>query len=105
MKRQPPRSRHTEPFWTAPRRAASRRRVPPTSGRVERCFAMLKAMRTSVIAMAEGPGIRPLTRAQRTQVIWPPASAGVIPVLKVRPPGFDRLLKLLFIKEGSPCCN
>ncbi len=94
-KRQPPKARHSEPFWTAPRRKAQRRRVSPLD-------AACQAARRSAIALGECPHIRPLLASHRTQTIWP--CQGTV-ILRVRPPGIDRLLKLIFIKEGSPCCN
>jgi hypothetical protein len=110
MKRKPPGSRHKPPFWTAPREQTAKRRTrkaaigltPAAQAMVNNYF---KAAKASVIALAEGPGIRPLTRAERTQTIWSRQDDNYILTLKVRPPGIDRLLKLLYIQEGSPLCN
>jgi hypothetical protein len=85
---------------TEARRTAARNRHL-----IERCFGLLKAMHTGVVAMGEQPGIRPLHRADRTQVLWSRRNDRNIVTLKVRPPGFDRLVRLLSIPEGSPLCN
>jgi hypothetical protein len=100
--RKPPRDRNRAPYWTAPRAAASARRRGPSL--VEHAFALLQASRRMTAAMAEGPGIRPLSRAEKTQLLWSRVPAG--PAYWSMPTDrFIRYRNLICIREGSPLCN
>lgn len=99
MKRRLPQARHKQPFWSAPRRAAERRHV------IERTLGLLRALRSPVVVLGEDPGVRPLRRDERTQVIWPAPAPDKPLSIHCRAFNLERWIRLLIVKEGSPCCN
>lgn len=108
MSRKPPRDRNRQPYWTAPRAAASARRnapgAPPIPGAgvIERYF---KAARRHAVALVDAPWIRPLTRADRTQVLWSKHPGGGGGYYAMPTERFVRYRNLISIPEGTPLCN
>lgn len=108
MSRKPPRDRNRQPYWTAPRAAASARRNAPGAphrAAIERAFAYLKASRRMVAALTDGPGIRPLLRSDRTQVLWSKYPGGGGGYYAMPTDRFIRYRNLISIPEGTPLCN
>lgn len=87
--------------------ARSRRRSP-AQRRLASVFAAKRVAhrhRPNLLAFGEDPGIFPLARMDRTQLIWPCPPPSEPLMVRFRSPGVVRWLHLLFVQEGTPLCN
>jgi len=85
---------------------AQLRRRSPQRRRLTSAFAVKRVVyHRNVIALGEGPGIFPLARMDRTQVIYPSPQPSAPLAVRFRSPGIDRWIRLLFAQEGAPLCN
>lgn len=92
-------------LWLARIKAQHKRRSP-LQRRFDVAFAVKRlCARRNVLAWGEDPTIYPLSRVERTQVIYPTPRRGAPLTVRYKSPGLDRWAALIRVQEGSPLCN